>query len=173
MKFEDFEKFIQKEFMEAVLKPFSPYIDHRREHMGHYYPSYEIGVTTKLCKFLFAWEEGGGVMIAPLFSSFENTHDSWFSLDRILCSVTRQPFIWESPYESLPRDEQIISTLYATRKALAPYVNQIVLMFSSEETMSKWILYYEHYEDEQFKSKYPALYEAYKRDKQVRKLKKR
>ena len=171
MNFLEFEYLIQNEFLDGVLKPFSSNIAHRREYRGQYYPGYEIGVIVEHCKFLFVWEEGGGVMIAPPSSRFENTSDGWFSLGRIICFITHQPFTWESPYQHMPHEDQIIQTLQATRRAVAPYVSQVILLFSSDEKVADWIFNYEEYEDEQFRLKYPSLYESYKQSKQKSKQK--
>ena len=171
MKFTEFEKLVQTEFTNGVLQFFFPQIVHRREYGGQYYPGYEIGVIVEHCKFLFVWEEGGGVMIAPLSSRFANTSDGWFSLGRIMCFITHQPFTWESPYHHMPHDDQIIQTLQAARRAVAPYVSQVILLFSSDEKVADWIFLYEEYEDEQFRLKYPSLYESYKQSKQKPKQK--
>ena len=171
MKFTEFEKLVQSEFANGVLQLFFSQIVYRREYLGQYYPGYEIGLTVKSCKFLFVWEEGGGVMIAPPSSRFENTSEGWFSLGRIICFVTNQPFIWESPYQHIPRDDQIIQTLQAARKAVAPYVSQVISLFSSDEKVADWIFNYEEYEDEQFRLKYPSFYESYKQSKQKSKEK--
>ena len=166
MRYTDFEKLIQTEFANGVLQLFFSQIVYRREYLGQYYPGYEIGLAVKSCKFLFVWEEGGGVMIAPSSSHFENTSDGWFSLGRIISFITHQPFTWESPYQHMPHDDQIIQTLQATRKAVAPYVSQVISLFSSDEKVEDWIFNYEEYEDEQFRLKYPSLYESYKQTKQ-------
>ena len=165
MKFEEFERLIRKEYIEGLLSPFSPYITHRREYQGHHYPGYEIGLNTKSCKLLFVWEEGSGVMIGPLPSSFENTHDNWFSLDRIVCFLSHRPFAWEPPYRNLSHDEQLTYNLQAIQKSSSPYINQIMSLFSNVEKMSECISSYENYEDEQFKLKYPNFYEEYKKRK--------
>ena len=167
----EFEYLIQNEFLDGVLKPFSPNLIYRRKLEGQYYPRLEIGVIVEHCKFLFLWEEGGGIMIAPLSNRFENTSDGWFSLDRIICFITHQPFTWESPYQHMHHDDQIIQTLQATRQAVAPYVSQVISLFSNDEKVADWIFNYEEYEDEQFRLKYPSLYESYKQSKQKSKQK--
>jgi hypothetical protein len=165
MTFTEFESLVQNEFIRGVLEHFSPQIIHRREYQGQYWPGYEIGVRTLFCKFLFVWEEGGGVMIAPSSSDFENRSDSWFSLDRIIYFIKNQSFTWEAPYQNIPHDDQIIKTLQETRMALAPHVSGVISLFSSDEKVAEWIFNYEKYEDEQFRLKYPSLYEEYKRRK--------
>ena len=110
-------------------------------------------------------------MIAPPSSRFENTSDGWFSLDRIICFIIHQPFTWESPYQYIPHKDQIIQTLQDARRELDPYVSRVISLFSSDEKVADWIFKYEEYEDEQFRLKYPSLYESYKQTKQKSKQK--
>ena len=160
MKFEEFEILIQEEFIDGVLKPYSPDIAYRNEYKGHYYPGYEIGVNIKSGKFLFLWEEGGGVMIGPVTSEYSYTQKGWFDLDRIICFVSDQPFIWDNP-SHLPHNEQIITTFRATKSAFIPHANQIIHMVSSIERVNQWINDYEDYEDRQLKIKYPSYYQQF------------
>ena len=171
MRYTDFEKLIQTEFANGMFQSFIPQIVYRREYLGQHYPGYEIGLAVESCKFLFVWEEGGSVMIAPPSSRFEKTSDGWFSLDRIICFITHQPFTWESPYQHMARDNQIIQTLQAARGAVAPFVSQVISLFSNDEKVADWIYNYEEYEDEQFRLKYPSFYESYKQSKQKSKQK--
>lgn len=169
MKFDELENYIQKECLEDMLKPFSPYVAYRKEYRGQHYPGYEIGINTTFCKFLVVWEEESDVMIAPQSSNFENTRENWFSLERIVCFLTRQPFIWDAPYQPIPHNEKLIREFHVLKEQSIPYINQIVSMFSSSERMSKWLPMYEKYDDEQFRLKFPNFYEEYKRRKSERK----
>jgi len=161
MKFEEFERLIHIEFIENVLRPYSPSIAHRREYKGQYYQGFEIGVVTDTCKFQFAWEEGGGVMIGSLTNTFTNKKSGWFSLDRILCFLAQQPFVWMSPFDGLPHDEKIVATFRHVQKSFAPYVNETIKMFSSPSRIAEWTQTYNVYEDEQFRLRYPSFYEEY------------
>lgn len=106
MKFEEFAMLIKEEYIEGLLKPFSPSVAHHKESKGHYHPRYEIGLNTGVCKFLIVCEEASGVMIAHLSSNFENTQINWFSLRKICNFVSGQPFEWEVPYKNRPYDDR-------------------------------------------------------------------
>ena len=173
MKFEEFEKTIKEIFLENTLRSFSPKIAHRREYKGHYYPGYEIGVNINTGIFLFLWEEGGGVMIGPPASSFGDAQTGWFSLDRIISFVSQQPFVWETPFQGMPRDKQIHATFRSLQEEFAPYANFIVSMVSSAEKVNEWAHDYEMYEAGQFKLAYPAYYEEYKKQRKGDKLRKK
>jgi hypothetical protein len=162
MQFTEYKEMIREEYIEDILLPFFPKLMHCREYKGHYYPGYEIGVNIKSGKFLFLWEEGGGVMIGPATSEYSNTQKGWFDLDRIICFVSDQPFIWDNPYHHLPHNEQIITTFHATKSAFIPYVDRIINMVSSIKKVNQWINDYEDYVDKQFKIKYPSYYKQFK-----------
>lgn len=165
MKFQEFERLIQIKFIDGLLKPFPARIVHRREYKGQYYPGFEIGIIVDVCKFQFAWEESGGVLIGSLDSAFADNHSGWFSLERLICFLTHQPFTWKSPFEKLPRDEKIVATFHNLGKISAPHVSKLITMFSSQSNMAEWTEKYNEYEDEQFKLRYPSFYEEYMRRK--------
>src|SRR5689334_10158764 len=120
MKFAEFEALITEEYLEGVLKSFSPRMVYHREYQGHHYPGYEIGVDTNSCRFLFVCEEQSGVMIAPLASKFENTHDHWFSLVKLVCFLANKPFDWEETHQNMLHDESLAQCLHTIQKDAAP-----------------------------------------------------
>ncbi len=161
MEFQDFINLIRKEYVNLVLAPYSPQVAYSREYSGHYHSGYEIGIKTKLCNFLFVWEEGGGGMVGPLTSSFRNTQDGWYSLDRIISFVTQQPFSYSQLKQTLSRRETIMNSIRQERKEFEPVAEKIMLMFSSKRNIQKWQEMYSQYEDEQFKIRYPKYYDQY------------